>query len=117
MTVVVERRDTWGNATTPGRSLQQRREALCKANDVRTRRAVLKKDMKQRRVSARDMLLEPPEFVETMKVVTLLLAVPKAGRVKVDKALRRCGVSPSKTVGGLSERQRAELVRLMAVWP
>jgi hypothetical protein len=117
MTVVVERRDTWNNATPPDRSLRQRQDALRKANEIRTQRAVLKRDVTARRVSARDVLLEPPEFVETMKVYALLLAVPKAGRVKVDKALRRCGVSPSKTVGGLSERQREELVRLMAVWP
>ena len=84
---------------------------------VRTKRAVLKKDMKARRVTARSVLLEPPEYVETMKVVDLLLAVPKVGRVKVNKVLRRLGVSPSKTVGGLSERQRQALVELLAVWP
>lgn len=114
MTVVVDRRF---GAVAPERSLQQRRDALRRANDVRVKRAALKRDMKARRVSARDLLREPPEFVETMKVFDLLLAVPKAGRVKVTKALRACGVSPSKTVGGLSERQREELVRLMAVWP
>ena len=42
----------------------------------------------------------------------MLLAVPKYGRVKVDKILRQCKISPSKTVGGLSERQRNELVGL-----
>ena len=43
----------------------------------------------------------------------LLLAVPKYGRVKVNKILAQCRISPSKTLGGLSERQRAELVALM----
>ena len=43
----------------------------------------------------------------------MLLAVPKYGRVKVDKILRQCKISPSKTVGGLSERQRNELVGLL----
>jgi hypothetical protein len=33
--------------------------------------------------------------------------------VKVDKILKVCRVSPSKTVGGLSDRQRAELASMM----
>lgn len=117
MTVVVDRRDTWNNATPPERSLQQRRDALDRANAVRMQRAILKRDMKAGRTTAREVLLACPEFVETMKVFDLLLAVPKAGRVKVTKALRQLAVPPSKTVGGLSVRQREELVRLMAVWP
>jgi hypothetical protein len=46
-------------------------------------------------------------------VFDLLLAVPKYGRVKVNKILSQCRISPSKTLGGLSERQRRELVALM----
>jgi hypothetical protein len=30
--------------------------------------------------------------------------------VKVNKILSQCRISPSKTIGGLSPRQRAELV-------
>ena len=43
----------------------------------------------------------------------MLLAVPKYGRVKVNKILQQCRISPSKTIGGLSERQRTELVGLL----
>jgi hypothetical protein len=43
----------------------------------------------------------------------MLLAVPKYGRVKVNKVLTQCRISPSKTIGGLSERQRDELVKLL----
>ena len=38
---------------------------------------------------------------------------PKYGRVKVNRILTHCRISPSKTIGGLSERQRNELVRLL----
>ena len=34
------------------------------------------------------LLLEPPEYVETAKVFDMLLAVPKYGRVKVNKVLQ-----------------------------
>ena len=46
----------------------------------------------------------------TAKVFDMILAVPKYGRVKANKILGQCRISPSKTIGGLSQRQRAELV-------
>ncbi len=85
-------------------------EALQRANNIRTRRAKLKRDLKAGRQPIDDLLLSPHEYLETAKVFDLLLAVPKYGRVKVNKILSQCKISPSKTVGGLSERQRGELV-------
>ena len=72
----------------PERSLVQRMEALQRANEIRTRRAQLKRDLKGGRQSIHDLLLEPPEYVETAKVFDMLLAVPKYGRVKVNKVLQ-----------------------------
>src|ERR1700712_937267 len=97
----------------PGRSLVQRMEALQRATDIRPRRAQLKRDLKAGRQPIHELLLSPPEYLETAKVFDLLLAVPKYGRVKVNKILSQCRISPSKTIGGLSERQRSELVDLM----
>src|SRR6267154_6500398 len=97
----------------PELSLTQRMDALKRANDIRTRRARLKRDLKAGRTNIHGLLLDPPEFLETAKVFDLLLAVPKYGRVKVNRILTQCRISPSKTVGGLSQRQRAELVTLM----
>lgn len=85
-------------------------DALGIANVVRTKRANLKKDIKAGRVSVLSLLMEPPEWLETMKVFDLLIAAPKYGRVKTNKILQTCRISPSKTVGGLSDRQRAEMV-------
>jgi hypothetical protein len=97
----------------PERSLVQRMVALQRANDIRSRRAQLKRDLKAGRQPIHELLLEPPDYLETAKVFDLLLAVPKYGRVKVNKILSQCRISPSKTIGGLSERQRGELVALM----
>jgi hypothetical protein len=85
-------------------------DALQRANHVRTRRAQLKRDLKAGRTQIQGLLLDPPEYVQTAKVFDLLLAVPKYGRVKVNRILTGCRISPSKTIGGLSERQRNELV-------
>jgi hypothetical protein len=101
------------HTAAPERSLLQRMDALQRANEIRTRRAQLKKDLKGGRVSIHTLLTEPPEYVETAKVFDMLLAVPKYGRVKANKILQQCRISPSKTIGGLSERQRTELVSLL----
>ena len=96
----------------PERSLDQRMDALRRANDVRVRRAQLKKDLKDGKVRIQTILGDPPEYVETAKVIDILMAVPKFGRVKAARFLNTCRISQSKTVGGLSDRQRTELIVL-----
>ena len=109
MTPVLEAR-----SPTPERSLTQRLDALERANTIRTKRSVLKRDIKAGRVSVIALLADPPEFIETMKVYDLLLAVPMVATVKANQIVTRCRISPSKTVGGLSVRQRAELATVLS---
>ncbi len=97
----------------PERSLDQRMSALKNANKIRTYRANLKRDIKAGKVNVIPLLVDPPEKLETMKIFDLLLVVPKVGRVKANKMLNRCRISPAKTIGGLSERQRAEMVSML----
>lgn len=97
----------------PSRSLDQRMDALRRANDVRVKRAQLKKDLKNGKVQVEAILSDPPEYVGTAKVVDMLMAVPKFGRVKAARFLSQCRISPSKTIAGLSDRQREELVNLL----
>jgi S13-like H2TH domain len=99
-------------AHAPVRSLDQRMDALKRANDVRVRRAKLKKDLKEGKVRIDQILVNPPEYVSTAKVIDILMAVPKFGRVKAARFLNTCRISQSKTVGGLSDRQRTELIDL-----
>jgi hypothetical protein len=97
-------------AAVPERTHDQRMRALRRANEIRTRRAKLKRDLKAGKVKVEALLLDPPEYVESAKAFDMILAVPKYGRVKANRILSQCRISPSKTIGGLSERQRAELV-------
>ena len=94
----------------PARTAEQRSEALKKANVVRSKRAAIKRDLKAGRCNIADLLRDPPEVIHTMKVVDILLCVPKYGRVKVGRILQKHKISPSKTIIGLSPRQRNELV-------
>lgn len=99
------------------RTLQQRYAALDRANDVRSRRAAWKRDVKAGRRLALDVLLSPPWWAESMKVVDVLLAVPKVGRVKASKTLRRgpdgLPIPPGKALGALSDRQRQALAEAL----
>ncbi len=107
--VTVAHRDPLEHPATPERSPDQRIDALNRANEIRTLRAALKRDLKAGTMSIDALLLDPPACLQTAKVLDILLAVPKIGRVKAAAILDSCRVSPSKTFGGLTDRQRAEL--------
>jgi hypothetical protein len=98
-------------ASVPERTMDQRMKALQKANNIRSERAKLKRDLKAGKKKIETLLLDPPEYVLSAKTFDMLLAVPKLGRVKANRILTHCRISPSKTIGGLSERQRGELVQ------
>lgn len=106
--------DASGQRSVPARSREQRLAALALANTVRLGRAELKRALRERRVPIGEVIACPPEEAARAKVSELLLAVPKFGRARVARLLRQCGISEAKTVGGLSARQRAELVRRLA---
>jgi hypothetical protein len=89
-------------------------EALRRANDIRSERAKLKERLRCGDVSITVVLQDPPVCVHTAKVLDLVLAAPKYGRVKANKLLERCRVSSSKTVNGLTPRQRKELLDMLA---
>ena len=104
----------------PDRTTQQRMEALEHANEIRTQRAQLKDRIKERPRRAAEVIAEPPEWAVTMRVYDLLRAVPRIGRVKADAILRRYYISPAKTLGGLTDRQRKMLLLVMGergLWP
>lgn len=87
--------------------------ALQTANAIRTKRARLKDEVKSGRMVIIPLIEETPKYLETMKLHELLLTLPKVGRVKANKILAKTRISPVKTLGGLSPRQRAEVVDLL----
>jgi len=107
----------------PERSLEQRVDALARANAIRSARAELKRRLKRdttlklalQALDGLDEELElirvdgappPANYLHSMKAYDLLIALPGFGRVKANKVLARNAVSPSKTLAGLSTRQR-----------
>lgn len=105
--------ETSVSAAVPERSRTQRLNALARANQIRTSRAQLKRDLKAGKTKIETLLTNPPDWVLSAKVFDMILAVPKYGRVKANRILTQCRISPSKTIGGLSARQRDELVHML----
>lgn len=97
----------------PARSAEQRREALALANQVRHQRACLKADLKRGSVSIAPIIVQPPEYLASAKVMALLVSLPRYGRARATRLLEDCLISPRKSVAGLSERQRRELLRTL----
>lgn len=100
--------------SAPDRSLEQRFEALHKANAIRIYRAKLKRDIKAGIRDPVAVIRKPEQQLSTMKVIEVLLAMPKVGRTKANKWMQNARVSPSKTLGGLSDRQRVHLSQMAA---
>lgn len=94
---------------TPG----GRREALELANDMRVRRAHVKRDVARGRVTLRSVLLDPPAYIQGVLVLDLLLAVPGCGRARALSLMARCAISPTATISRLTEPQRRMLIDLL----
>lgn len=103
--------------SAPERSVEQRREALAKANSTRYARAAWKKDVNAGRVGWLDVLLDPPKDFESMRVYTYLMALPKIGDFKARRLLNVARISTAKTLGGMTDRQRDELAELLTGRP
>jgi hypothetical protein len=97
-----------GARTPPPRSAYRRREALAKASAVRSRRADEKKRMTLDRARAL-VVASQEDWALTWRVSAVLAALPGVGRVRVERIMRRAQVADGKTLGGLTDRQRAAL--------
>lgn len=104
----------------PDRSLEQRMDALDRANAIRSARSAFKRVLKdagnvEARYRAAEMIAldEPASEFASMKVWDLLMAVPGLGRTKVNRLSLVARVSPSTTLAGMSWRQRETLVELL----
>jgi hypothetical protein len=101
-------------AAVSPRSLDRRVIALRQANQVRSARAKLKRDLRAGKVRLEQILATPADYLARAEVFDLLVAVPRIGPVKAGRLLTLARISPSKTVGDLSERQRSHLIELLS---
>jgi hypothetical protein len=93
---------------------ERRMTALRQANQVRGLRAKLKQDLREGTVRLEQILATGTDYLASAEVFDLLVAVPKIGPVNADHLLTIARISPSKTVGALSGRQRTRLIELLS---
>ena len=97
------------------RSLGQRREALARANMIRTMRATVKKQVARGEVpytTLLDLGRNDPLFA-TMKVKEALEAMPRIGPPTAARILNWARISPSRTLGSLLDMQWDRLYEAM----
>jgi hypothetical protein len=104
-----------GAAST--RAVERRMSALRRANEVRSARAKLKRGLRQSTVRLEEIIAAEPDYLATAAVVELLVAVPKIGPAKAARMLTKARISQLKTIGELSDRQRAQLIELLSRSP
>ena len=91
---------------------EQRRAALAKAAEARRVRAEIKELLKMGTLSLSELLDRSANdrILAKMKVLSVLEALPKLGKVKARRTMDEVGISDSRRLRGLGSQQRAELV-------
>ncbi len=93
----------------------QRSASLREANEVRTRRAVLKAAIASGRITLAEALTADHDWTRTMRVVDLLRATPGLGPDRVRRARVAGKFGPSLTLENFCHRRRQELLAWLSV--
>jgi len=97
-------------------SPEQRQAALQKAAAARRQRAELKEKLKMGSLSLRELLAQADrdEVVAKMKVSAVLESLPGLGKVKAKRLMEEVGISETRRVQGLGDKQRTALLTYVA---
>ncbi len=91
---------------------EEKRRALAKAQEMRSRRAQLRRELKRGEITLKEVLArEDDEVVQKMRVSYLLQSLPQVGKVTTDKVMQDIGIHENRRVQGLGPRQRTELLQ------
>lgn len=80
--------------------------ALKHANEVRVARSELRRRIREKELTAAEVVLTNPAEAQSMTVARLLASQNRWGPQKVRRFLRTFPISESRTVGSLVERER-----------
>jgi signal recognition particle GTPase len=96
----------------PSLTPEQRTAALAKAALARKARANLKEELKQGKLTLKELLgrADNDEIVGKMKVVSVLESLPGTGKVKAHRMMETIGISESRRLQGLGAKQRESLL-------
>ncbi len=98
----------------PNLSTQERANALAKAQEMRTKRMELRKELKAGTITLAEVLKRDDEIVTRMKVKYLLESLPNVGKITALSIMEEIGINESRRVQGLGKRQLALLLEKLA---
>jgi hypothetical protein len=87
----------------------QHMQALARANRIRLARADLKRQIAEGEMSVADVVLACPPEAASMSIADLLTSQHRWGETRCRRLLLSMGMSETKTVVSMTDRQRREL--------
>ena len=101
--------------TLPELSPEAKRAALKKAQEMRSKRARVREDLKQGRLTLEEVLDSADDAViSRIREPYLLKSLPRIGKVRCRKVMEDIGIHESRRVQGLGARQREALLSKLA---
>lgn len=96
----------------PSLTPEQRQAALDKAAEARRVRAEVKKKLKDRALSLKELfdVSDTDDTVAKLKVVSVLESLPGVGKVRARKIMEELDISESRRLRGLGRNQREGLL-------
>ncbi len=99
----------------PRLTAAERSEALAKAQQMRSRRAEVRRELKEGKVTLEKVLAQADdEIIGKMRVKYLLESLPQVGKITAAKLMQEVGIDEVRRVQGLGSRQKAELLARLA---
>lgn len=97
---------------------EEKQRALAKAQQMRSERARLRRELKSGALTLHDVLGDVgDEAIQKMRVSYLLQSLPHVGKVTSDKAMQDIGIHANRRVQGLGVRQRTQLLERFGCAP
>lgn len=95
----------------PVLTLREKKEALNKAQRMRSERKGIREQLKSGKMSLSEVLSrENDEVMGKMRVAYLLASLPRVGKTTAKKVMEEIGIDESRRVQGLGKRQKEALL-------
>lgn len=99
----------------PRLSAEQRAQASAAGVLARRERSSVKEQISQGSLNIFDAINDPRETIQRMRVLELLTAVPGIGAKRAELLMERIGISPSRRIAGLGDKQLQALRNELSV--
>jgi hypothetical protein len=95
----------------PKLSLDEKKKALKKAQEVRSKRAKIRQNLKNGKTTILEILADiNNDVIAKMRVVYLLESLPRIGKIKTRKIMSDIGIDQTRRIQGLGNRQKQALI-------